>query len=105
MQILLKLHMCFGHGLKTCMWFRYNPQVIVCHLFFNLNFLVFFQELLLNVSTYVNNGYLERVTPPTNFTFSDDSLFLENILGGGHKFFNLLVLQCFSSLTSLFSKP
>ena len=21
-----KLHWCFGHGLKICMWFGYNPQ-------------------------------------------------------------------------------
>ena len=28
MMILLKLHRCFGHGLKICMWFRYNPQII-----------------------------------------------------------------------------
>ena len=26
--ILLKLHWCFGHGLKICMWFGYNPQII-----------------------------------------------------------------------------
>ena len=25
--ILLKLHWCFGHGLKICMWFGYNPQI------------------------------------------------------------------------------
>ena len=30
--------------------------------------------------------YLVRVTPLMNFTFSDDSLFLKKILGGGHKF-------------------
>ena len=30
--------------------------------------------------------YLVRVTPPMNFTFSDDSLFLKKILDGGHKF-------------------
>ena len=22
------LHSCFGHGLKICMWFGYNPQII-----------------------------------------------------------------------------
>ena len=73
MLILLKLHMCFGHGLKTCMWFGYNPQNIFCHFFHNLN-LVFSQALLL--STYVDSMYLVRVPPPMNFTFSDDSLFL-----------------------------
>ena len=81
MLILLKLHRCFGNGLKTCMWFGYNPQIIFgynpqiifCHFFCNLN-LVFFQALLL--STYVDSMYLVRVTPPINFTFSDGSLFL-----------------------------
>ena len=76
MLILLKVHGCFGHGLKTCMWFGYNPQIIFCHFFRKLN-LVFFQALLL--STYVDSMYLVRVTPPMspiNFTFSDDSIFL-----------------------------
>ena len=26
--ILSKLDWCFGHGLKICMWFGYNPQII-----------------------------------------------------------------------------
>ena len=52
--------------------------IIILRLYFvtflsNLN-LVFFQALLL--STYVDSMYLARVTPPINFTFSDDSLFL-----------------------------
>ena len=55
------------------MWFGYNPQIIFCHFFRNLN-LVFFRALLL--STYVDSLFLVRVTPPINFTFSDDSLFL-----------------------------
>ena len=49
-----------------------------------------FQALLL--STYVDSRYLSKVTPPINFTFSDDSLFLYKILGGGHKPLTLLVL-------------
>ena len=72
MLILLKLHRWFGYGLKMCMWFGNNPQIICCHLFCNLN-LVFFQALLL--SKYIDNMYLLRVTPPINFTFSDDYLF------------------------------
>ena len=72
MPILMKLHRCFGHGLKMCMWFGYNPQLIFCHFLRNLN-LVFFQALLL--STYVDSRYLVSVTP-INFTISDDSLFL-----------------------------
>ena len=31
MPILLKLYMCYGHGLKICMWFGYNPWIIFCH--------------------------------------------------------------------------
>ena len=39
--ILLKLHWCFGHGLKICMWFGYNPQIIFCHFFCKLNLAIF----------------------------------------------------------------
>ena len=77
------MNFTFSHGLKICMWFRYNPQIIFYHFFCKLN-LVIFQALLL--STYVNSMYLVRVTPLMNFTFSDDSLFLKKNLGGGHKF-------------------
>ena len=72
MLIILKLHRCFGHGLKMCMLFGYNPGIIFCHFFRNLN-LVFFQALLLHLSTYVDSMY---IGPPVNFTFSYDSLFL-----------------------------
>ena len=74
-SILLKLHRCFVHGLKICMWFGYNPTPrIKFYYFFGKLNLVIFQALLL--STYVDSMYLVRVTPPMNFTFSDDSLFL-----------------------------
>ena len=33
MPIHLKLFMCYGHGLKICMWFGYNPWIIFCHFF------------------------------------------------------------------------
>ena len=51
-------------------------------LFLQFELSLLFQALLL--STYVDSMYLVRVTPPINFTVSDDSLFL--YLGGGHKF-------------------
>ena len=70
MPILLKFPMCFGHVMKTCMWFGNNPRIIFCSFFRNLN-LVFFQALIL--TTYVDSMYLVRVTPPINFTVSDDS--------------------------------
>ena len=44
MLILLKLHRSIGHGLKTCMWFGYNPQIRLCYVFCNLN-LVFFSGI------------------------------------------------------------
>ena len=40
--------------------------------------------------------YLVRVTPPMNFTLSDDSLFLKNILGEGHKFSEFAWYFCLS---------
>ena len=92
MLILLKLHRCFGHGLKTCMWFGYNPQIIFCHFFRNLN-LIFFQTLLL--STYVDSMYHLRVTPPINFTFLDESYFFKKILAWDINSLNLLVITNF----------
>ena len=44
---LLKLHWCFEHGLKICMWIRYNPQIICCYLFCKLN--------LHNISSIIYN--------------------------------------------------
>ena len=84
MLILLKLHRCFVHGLKTCMWFGYNPQIRFCHFFRNLN-LVFFRHYYYQ-HNYVDSIYLVRVTAPINFTFSDDSAFFKKNLGEGHKF-------------------
>ena len=47
MPIHLKLYMCYGHGLKICMWFGCNPWIIFCHFFQNLN-LVIFSGILVN---------------------------------------------------------
>ena len=80
MLILLKLHRSFDHGLKTCVWFGYNPQIRFCHFFRNLN-LVFFQALIL--STYVDSMYLVWINTPINFTFLDDSVFLKKNLWWG----------------------
>ena len=33
MPIVLKVYRCLGHGLKVCMLFGYNPQIIFCHFF------------------------------------------------------------------------
>ena len=74
MLILSKLHRSIGHGLKTCMWFGYDPEIRFCHFFRNLNLVFFFQALIL--STYVDSMCLVWIYPPINFTFSDDSVFL-----------------------------
>ena len=44
MPIALKLYMCYGHGLKICMWFGYNPQIFFCHFYFLFYFFFFFSE-------------------------------------------------------------
>ena len=33
MPILLKRYRCLGHGLKICIMFAYNPQIMICHFF------------------------------------------------------------------------
>ena len=41
MPIHLKLYRCFDHGLKMCILFEYNPQIIFCHFFHKLNLAIF----------------------------------------------------------------
>ena len=61
--ILLKLHRCFGHGLKICMWFGYNPQIIFYHFFCYFNLGIFLAFLLagdinsLNLLVYFENWF------------------------------------------------
>ena len=59
--ILLKLHLCFGHGLKICMRFGYN-QIIFCHFFRKLNLAIF---PALTITMWMDRGYLVGATPPT----------------------------------------
>ena len=47
-QLLLQFYtdsfetsLVFGHDLKICMWFGYNPQIIFCHFFCKLNLAIF----------------------------------------------------------------
>ena len=39
--IVLKLCMCFRHGMRMCMWFRYNCEIIFCHFFHFVNLVIF----------------------------------------------------------------
>ena len=58
--ILLKLHWCFGHGLKICMCYGYNPQIIFCTLFHKLNLPIF---RALSITKWMDRWYLVGVTP------------------------------------------
>ena len=62
MPIYSKLYICFGHGLKVCLWVGYSPQIIFVS-FSQVLKLSHLQALLLSV--YVNSVYLVYVTPPT----------------------------------------
>ena len=53
--------MCFGHGLKICMWFGYYPQIIFS-LFPQVE-LSHFQAFL--QSTRIDSEYLVCATPPS----------------------------------------
>ena len=48
-------------------------------------------EFALILSTYVDSMYLVWINPLINFTFSDYSVFLKNILAGDINSLNLLV--------------
>ena len=62
--ILLKLYRCFKDGLKICMWFFQNPQIIFYY-FFRIFNLVIFRVLILQKCTGIR--YLVPLTPPTVF--------------------------------------
>ena len=47
MPIHLKLYMCYGHGLKICMWFGYNSWIIFLS-FFSQFELSHFSGILVN---------------------------------------------------------
>ena len=59
-EILSKLHRCFGHGLKICMWFGYNPKIIVYYIIFNLTFITFpaFSPSVLSISYQCLHMYI-----------------------------------------------
>ena len=62
--ILLKLYRCFKDGLKKCMWFFQNPEVIFYH-FFHILILDIFRVLILQKS--IGSRYLVPLTPPIVF--------------------------------------
>ena len=62
--ILLKLYRCFKDGLKICILFFQNPEIIFYHFFpiFNLDI---FRALILQICIW--SLYLVSATPPTVF--------------------------------------
>ena len=62
--ILLKLYRCFKDGLKICILFLQNPEIIFYHFFpiFNLDI---FRALILQICIW--SMYLVSATPPTVF--------------------------------------
>ena len=63
-QFLLKLYRCFKDGLKICILFFQNPEIIFYHFFpiFNLDI---FRALILQICIW--SMYLVSATPPTVF--------------------------------------
>ena len=55
----LKFCICFHHGMRMCMWFGYNCEIIFCH-FFHFVILVIF------LPQWIDSGYLVSATPHTN---------------------------------------
>ena len=63
-RILLKLYRCFKDGLKICILFFQNPEIIFYHFLriFNLDI---FRALILQIC--ISSMYLVSATPPTVF--------------------------------------
>ena len=62
--ILLKLYRCFKDGLKICILFFQNPEIIFYHFFLIFN-LDIFRALILQICIW--GMYLVSATPPTVF--------------------------------------
>ena len=62
--ILLKLYRCFKDGLKICILFFQNPEIIFYH-FFSIFNLDIFRALILQICIW--SMYLVSATPPTVF--------------------------------------
>ena len=60
--ILLKLYMGFKDGLKICMWFFWNPELIFYHFFCIFNLDIFWVLIL---QKRIGCRYLVPVTPTT----------------------------------------
>ena len=62
--ILLKLYRCFKDGLKMCVCFFQNPEIIFYHFLHILNLDIF---LVLILQKSIGSRYLVPLNPPTVF--------------------------------------
>ena len=65
--IFLKHCIWFFHGLKMCIWFRYNPCFNLCHFLLFVNWVIFWPQILWKC---IDSGYLVSSTPHTIFYWS-----------------------------------
>ena len=102
--ILLKLYRCFKDGLKICILFFQNPEIIFYHFFpiFNLDI---FRALILQICIW--SMYLVSATPPTVFgeSFWNFTGVLRMVWRYAYCFFRILKLffiTFFAFLTDIF---
>ena len=57
-QGFFKLCMCFRHGMRICMWFGYNCEIIFYHFFHFVNLEFYLPQC-------IDSGYLVSATPHT----------------------------------------
>ena len=106
-RILLKLYRCFKDGLKICILFFQNPEIIFYHFLriFNLDI---FRALILQICIW--SMYLVSATPPTVFgeSFWNFTDVLRMIWRYAYCFFRILKLffiTFFAFLTLTFFEP
>ena len=56
--IFLKLCMCFCHGMRMCMWFGHNCEILFCYFFHFVNLVIFWPQ-------WIDSEYLVSATPHT----------------------------------------
>ena len=78
LPILSKFHWCFGHGLKICMWFAYNPQIIFY--IYNLSlFIPFPAYFALQCYQYFINVYIISITFECKCSYSFMQFFMKHL--------------------------
>ena len=103
-RILLKLYRCFKDGLKICILFFQNPEIIFYHFLriFNLDI---FRALILQICIW--SMYLVSATPPTVFgeSFWNLTDVLRMVWRYAYCFFRILKLFFITFFTFLTFEP